>query len=106
MNEKNGIGEPKPKQCLRQGESAPELPVGRAYTVEPLAVGKVLNENYGVDAEATPWSKKGRHKWQFSGSVRRICWLAFNPLHCHQISSYAIITIERVASSLCHSIGD
>ena len=42
MNEKNGIGEPKPKQSQRQGESAPELPVGRAYAVEPLAVSKVL----------------------------------------------------------------
>ena len=42
MNEKNGIGESKPKQDRRQGESVPELPVGRAYAVEPLAVGKVL----------------------------------------------------------------
>ena len=42
MNEKNGIGESKPKQSQRQGKSAPELPVGRAYAVEPLAVGKVL----------------------------------------------------------------
>ena len=33
MNEKNGIGESKPKQSRRQGESAPELPVGRAYAV-------------------------------------------------------------------------
>ena len=31
MNKKNGIGESKPKQSRRQGESAPELPVGRAY---------------------------------------------------------------------------
>ena len=42
MNEKNGIREAKPKQSWRQGESAPELPVGRAYAVEALAVGKVL----------------------------------------------------------------
>ena len=42
MNEKNGIGEPKPKQNQRQGEFAPELPVGRAYAVEPLAISKVL----------------------------------------------------------------
>ena len=42
MNEKNGIGESKPKQSRRQGESAPELLVGRAYTVEPLVVSKVL----------------------------------------------------------------
>ena len=42
MKEKNGIGESKPKQSRRQGESAPELPVGRAYAVKPLAVGKVL----------------------------------------------------------------
>ena len=41
MNEKNAIVESKPKQSRRQGESAPELPVGRAYAVEPLAVGKV-----------------------------------------------------------------
>ena len=43
MNEKNGIGGSKPRQSRRQGESAPELPVGRAYVVESLAVGKVLN---------------------------------------------------------------
>ena len=43
MNEKNGIGESKSKQCRRQGESAPELPVGRAYAVEPLAVSEVFN---------------------------------------------------------------
>ena len=43
MNEKNWrIGEPKPKQNRRQGESAPELPVGRACAVEPPAFGKVL----------------------------------------------------------------
>ena len=42
MNEKNDIGETKPKQSRRQGESALELPVGRAYAVEPLAVSKVL----------------------------------------------------------------
>ena len=42
MNKKNGIGESKSKQSRRQGESAPELPVGRAYAVEPVAVGKVL----------------------------------------------------------------
>ena len=42
MNEKNGIGESKPKQSRRPGESAPEVPVGREYAVEPLAVGKVL----------------------------------------------------------------
>ena len=29
MNEKNGIGESKPKQSRRQGESAPEMPVVR-----------------------------------------------------------------------------
>ena len=33
-----------PKQSRRQGEFAPELPVGRAYAVEPLAVGKVLKQ--------------------------------------------------------------
>ena len=44
--EKNGIGESKPKQSRCQGESTPELPVGRAYAVEPLAVGKVLTTNY------------------------------------------------------------
>ena len=43
MNEKNGIGGSKPRQSRRQGESAPELPVGRAYAVESLAVGEVLN---------------------------------------------------------------
>ena len=42
MNEKNGIGESKPKQSRRQGESTPEMPVGRAHVVESLAVGKVL----------------------------------------------------------------
>ena len=42
MNEENGIGKCKPKQSRRQGESAPELPVGRAYGVEPLAASKVL----------------------------------------------------------------
>ena len=42
MNEKNGIGESKPKQSRRPGESAPEVPVGREYAVEPLAVGKLL----------------------------------------------------------------
>ena len=40
MNKKDGIGESKPKQSRRQGESAPELSVGRV--VEPLAVSKVL----------------------------------------------------------------
>ena len=48
MNEKNGIGESKPKQSRRKGESATELPVGRAYTVEPLAVGKVLMAIYRI----------------------------------------------------------
>ena len=43
MKIKNGIGESKPKQSRRQGESVPELPVGRAYAVEPLAVGKALS---------------------------------------------------------------
>ena len=42
MNEMNGIEESKLKQSRRQGESAPEIPVGRAYAVESLAVGKVL----------------------------------------------------------------
>ena len=42
MNKKNGIGESKRKQSQRQGESAPEMPVGRAYAVESPAVGKVL----------------------------------------------------------------
>ena len=42
MNEKNGIGESKPKQSRRWGEPALELPVRRAYAVELLAVGKVL----------------------------------------------------------------
>ena len=42
MNEKNGIGESKPKQSQRQGKSTPELPVGRAYAVDPLTVSKVL----------------------------------------------------------------
>ena len=42
MNKKNGIGESKPKESRRQGVSAPELPVGRAYAVESLAVGKVF----------------------------------------------------------------
>ena len=45
MNEKNGIGESKPTQSRRQGESAPELPVRHAYAVEPLAVGEVLINN-------------------------------------------------------------
>ena len=42
MNKKNGIGKSKPKQSRRQEESAPEMPVGRAYAVESLVVGKVL----------------------------------------------------------------
>ena len=42
MNEKNGIGESKPKQSRRQGESAPELPIGCSYALEPLAVSQVL----------------------------------------------------------------
>ena len=42
MNEKKDIGESKQKQSRRQGESAPELPVGCAYAVESLAVGQVL----------------------------------------------------------------
>ena len=45
MNEKNGIGESKPKQRRRQGESALELPVRCAYTVESLTVSKVLRCN-------------------------------------------------------------
>ena len=36
MNEENGIGESKPKQSRRQGGSAPEMPVGRAYAVESV----------------------------------------------------------------------
>ena len=44
MNEKNGIGESKPKQSRCQRKSALELPIGRAYAVESLAVGKVLTE--------------------------------------------------------------
>ena len=44
MNKTNGIGESKPKQSRRQGESAPELPVERAYAIEWLAVGKVLTK--------------------------------------------------------------
>ena len=44
MNEKNGIGECKPKQSRRQGESAPEMPVGRAFAVESVAVGNVLTK--------------------------------------------------------------
>ena len=51
MNEKNGIGESKSKQSQRQGESAPEMPVGRAYGVGPLAVGKVLNSLKTIDEE-------------------------------------------------------
>ena len=42
MNEKNGIEKSKPKQSRRQREFAPELPIGRAYAVEPLAASKVL----------------------------------------------------------------
>ena len=45
MNKKNGIEESKPKQSRRQGESAPEMPVGCAYAVESLAVDKVLTES-------------------------------------------------------------
>ena len=48
MNKKNGIGESKPKQSRRQGESAPEMPVGRAYAVESLAVGNVLRIRTGL----------------------------------------------------------
>ena len=44
MNEKNGTGESKSKQSQRQRESAPELLVGHAYAVEPLAVDKVLTK--------------------------------------------------------------
>ena len=42
MNEKNGIVESKSKQSQHQEESTPELPIGRAYAVESLAVDKVL----------------------------------------------------------------
>ena len=42
MNGKNGIAKAKLKQSRRQGESAPELLIGRAYAVESLAVGKVF----------------------------------------------------------------
>ena len=42
MNEKNGIVESKPKQSQHQEESTPELPIGRTYAVESLAVDKVL----------------------------------------------------------------
>ena len=48
MHEKNGIRESKPKQSWRQGEFAPELPVGRAYAVESVAVGKVLIAKWHV----------------------------------------------------------
>ena len=42
-NEKNGIGEFKPKQSRRQGESAPELLVG-AYAAEPLGIALRSNK--------------------------------------------------------------
>ena len=42
MNKTNGIGESKSKQSRCQRESASEMPVGRAYAVESLAIGKVL----------------------------------------------------------------
>ena len=47
MNEKNGIAESKPKQSRRRGEFAPKLPVGHAYSVELLAVSKVLKIRVG-----------------------------------------------------------
>ena len=34
MNEKNGIGESKPKQSRRQGESAPELSIGKVLITQ------------------------------------------------------------------------
>ena len=46
MNKKSGIGESKPKQSRREGESALELPVRRADAVEPLAVGKMLKSRW------------------------------------------------------------
>ena len=42
MNKKTGIGKSKPKHSQRSAESTLEMPVGRAYAVESLAVGKVL----------------------------------------------------------------
>lgn len=44
INENNGIEESKQKQSRRQGESTPEMSIGHAYAVEPLAVGKVLRK--------------------------------------------------------------
>ena len=54
MNEKNGIGESKPKQSRCQGESASELPIGRAFAVESLAVGKVLTLYASADMLIVP----------------------------------------------------
>ena len=50
INEKNDIGESKPKQSPCWGEFAPELPVEIAYVVEPLAVSKVLIKSMEIDA--------------------------------------------------------
>lgn len=62
MNEKNVVGESKPKQSRRQAESAPELLVRRAYAVEPLAVGKVLNEVKGYG--------KSRYRYTYDNSQK------------------------------------
>ena len=48
MNEKNSIGESKPKQSQRQEESALVLPIGRAYALEPEAVGKAIKRRLSV----------------------------------------------------------
>ena len=56
MSKKNGIAESKPKQCRRQEESAPETPVGRAYAVESLKVGKVIRQLSINDSPVANWT--------------------------------------------------
>ena len=62
INKNIGIGESKPKQSRRQGESAPELPVGRAYAVESLAASKVLSIRLHIFVQRV-FSNRGTIGW-------------------------------------------
>ena len=59
--------ESKPKQSQRHGESAPEMPVGRAYAVESLAVGKSLRSTFMQTAQ----------RWVFEDRFLRVSWQIF-----------------------------
>ena len=84
MNKKNGIGKSKSKQSRRQEESAPEMPVGRAYAVESLTVGKVLT------LWLPRWSYMTGHGFSCDATVVITdwnVWTSYNCKNCMKIDS-------------------